>query len=326
MALEPINKQKLLSESLSLFTYNSDKLTHPKGQKLNIHMGIGLWSVKDKLSSGLPVDVMPMLLTAAVLRAELLESNPEARPVVILLIADSMAIEAGGEKEEVERIVWSLAPLLELAKLKECTEIVLSSDLVALPELQTIHNLVEGHREMQCYRMDTRHYGYRCTQTAITHYMHEIRDVGFKIGWLYQTSPQQNHSLSLDEAWDEKTFDTFYKRLWPDSAIQFLYCKSGRKQRGSTTINVSEGCPYTSYPKDRRYTIQLESITALKEICPLQKSVTSHWRGTAEICLQLAALDLVHQQIVPQDGIHKTNLPVTMSRLLEHWINWGCRK
>ena len=61
-------------------------------------MGIGLWSKKDGLSIGLPVDIMQMLIPARFFQQEFAKSNPGKSPKVYLLIADSMAIDEGADR------------------------------------------------------------------------------------------------------------------------------------------------------------------------------------------------------------------------------------
>lgn len=72
-----INTTRILSQGLSLLTYNRDNIITPKDNQLNIFMGIGLWSVRDGLSEGLPIDVMQMLLSATMMRSQILEANRE---------------------------------------------------------------------------------------------------------------------------------------------------------------------------------------------------------------------------------------------------------
>ena len=71
------NTSNTLSKDLSLLTYNGNQIEIPKDNQLNIYMGIGLWSVRDRLSEGLPIDVMQMLLSASIMRSEIREANPE---------------------------------------------------------------------------------------------------------------------------------------------------------------------------------------------------------------------------------------------------------
>ncbi len=128
-----INITETLNQSLSLLTYNGNSIITPKDNQLNIYMGIGLWSVRDGLSEGLPIDVMQMLLSATIMRSKIMEANSGNSSKVIVLIADSMAVREGAKKEKVSQLVQiykkSLEPLLDLLNIKECSKIILSSDL-----------------------------------------------------------------------------------------------------------------------------------------------------------------------------------------------------
>jgi hypothetical protein len=70
-----INTSEILSQGLSLLTYNGNNIVTPRDNHLNIFMGIGLWSVRDGLSEGLPIDIMQMLLSATIMRSQILEAN-----------------------------------------------------------------------------------------------------------------------------------------------------------------------------------------------------------------------------------------------------------
>ena len=128
-----MNTNAILSQGLSLLTYNGDNMVTPKDNRLNIFIGIGLWSKKEGLSEGLPIDVMQMLLSATIMRAKIMEANPEKSSKVIILIADSMAVREGADRENISQIIKtykrSLEPLLDMLNIKESSEIVLSSAL-----------------------------------------------------------------------------------------------------------------------------------------------------------------------------------------------------
>lgn len=49
-----INISETLSRGLSLLTQSANVTGTQEGHRLNIYMGIGLWSAKDGLSQGLP--------------------------------------------------------------------------------------------------------------------------------------------------------------------------------------------------------------------------------------------------------------------------------
>lgn len=325
-----INKCKLLSQGLSLLAYNGNDIKTPKDNQLNIYMGIGLWSVKDGLSKGLPIDVMQMLLLAAIMRWQIKEANLKQSSKIIILIADSMAIREGAEREKVSQMTLiyknSLEPLLDLLKLKEDAEILLSSTLEKTEQYQVILKSVEENSILKRLKNeDEIHYAYIRTQTAITHYMNKCREVGIKVGWISDNSSKQltkwEQPYSL-KSWDELKFDRWYEVICENSKIQCLYSKAGIKQpRTGKNINVREGCPYTACDKDQRYIIQTQKKQDIKTICPLQNRVATHWRGIAELCLSLMDLKIVDSILLPKDCINTTNAKITVSNLLNHWSN-----
>ncbi len=319
-----------LSQCLSLLTYNENYIKTPKDDQINIFLGIGLWSVKDGLSEGLPVDVMQMLLSATLMRLKIKEANPEKSSGVVILIADSMAIREGAGSEKVAQIVQiykrSLEPLLELLKIREWSEIILSSDLEKCMEFQKALESVEKSKLAEQIKIeDEVHYAYISTQTAITHYMEKYRKVGIKVGWICaESSKQLNGSVSPKDLkqWDELKFDRWCYAICQNSATQYLYAKAGLKQSGHIrSISVIEGCPYTAYTKDQRYVVHLQGKREIKTICPLQKRVSTHWKGIAEVCLSLMQANLVSSALLPVGCIKKSNLKATVYDMLNHWCN-----
>lgn len=324
------NISETLSQGLSMLTYNGNQIKIPKDHQLNIYMGIGLWSVKNGLSEGLPIDIMQMLLSATIMRSQITEANPEKSSKVVLLIADSMAIREGAEREKVFQIVEiykkSLEPLLDLLNMKESADIILSSDLESSREYgEVLESIEESPIIEQLKTEDKVHYAYIRTQTAITHWMNKYRNVGIKVGWICAESSKQLNKHVLPQTlkhWDELKFDYWCEAIDQDVHIQYLYAKAGLKQPScNTRANVSEGCPYTAYTKDQRYIIQTQNRKDIKTICPLQKRVATHWKGVAELCSSLMQANIVGCALLPEDGIKKNNAIATVHNLLNHWSN-----
>lgn len=325
-----MNTQDVLSHNLSSLTYNGSEILIPKDEKLNIYMGIGLWSKKNGLSNGLPIDVMQMLLAATVLRSKIQEVNPERKPRVIILIADSMAVREGADEKRVADLVAlykkSLKPLLELLGLQESAEIVLSSGLEQEESFQSTLNQLDSSDVLQELKEDGDHYGYIRSQTAITRYMHMQKDVGVKVGWICKQSSQQLNQSHLEAkaliCWDELKFDQLCSSICP--RMQYLYTKAGLKQcinEKGKLLNVLEGCPYTAYNDEHRYVVQVEAPKDIKSIYPVQKSVATHWKGIAEICQKLTQMQVVQESILPTDCIKKTNAVLRTYKMLNHWVN-----
>ncbi len=106
--------------------------------------------------------------------------------------------------------------------------------------------------------------------------------------------------------WDELKFDRWCEAICQDSTMQYLYTKAGLKQSGHEKhVSVSEGCPYTAYPRDQRYIVQTQDKKDIKTICPIQKRVATHWKGIAEVCSSLMQAHLVDRTLLPEDCINK---------------------
>lgn len=323
-----ITHKEILAQSLSQLTYNGDLIQIPQREKLNLYMGIGLWSVTDRLSIGLPIDVLQMLLSAAVLRSKILEANLQGLSKVIILIADSMAVSEGAEKKEVSQIVSiyrrCLEPLLDALKIKEDSQVILSSDLEGVSEYQEILLSLEQTPVLQTLKEDQEHYRYIHTQTAITRYMHLHQNVGVKVGWICNDSSQQlHHSIEheLLKKWDELKFDRICKAVCSDSRIQYLYAKAGLKQPKTPTgqVNIIEGCPYTAYDIHNRYLLKVERD--LNVIPKPQKKVVNHWKPIVNVCAILKANGIVKDTLLPGSCIHKTNDVATVHLSLNYWVN-----
>lgn len=325
-----MNIDQTLSQCLSTVIYNPNSITTPKEKRLNIFMGIGLWSAKDGLSEGLPVDVMPMLLSATIMRSQILEANRGKSSKIMVLIADSMAVREGADRQKVLQLIdtykKSLEPLLELLNIKGSSEILLSSDLERCSEFQQVLDSVENSQIVKQLKVgDEAHYAYVRTQTVITRFMNTHRDVGIKVGWMCVDSTEQlkgrvsAHSL---KQWDELKFDRWCEEICEDSTMQYVYAKAGLKQSGKEkNVSVSEGCPYTAFSKDQRYTIQTHDKRDIKTICLIQKRVAMHWKGVAEVCSTLIQARIVHRMLLPEDCIKKNNAIATVYNMLNYWAN-----
>lgn len=325
-----INTKEILAQGLSLLTYNGNSIKTPKDNQLNIFMGIGLWSVRDGLSEGLPIDVMQMLLSATMMRSQILEANRGKSSKIILLIADSMAVREGADKEKVLQLIKiykrSLEPLLDLLNLKESSEIILSSELESCSRYQEVLESVENSRIVKQLKIkDEAHYAYVRTQTAIARYMNTYGHAGIKVGWMCRDSSKQLKERGSAESlkhWDELKFDRWCEEIYKDSTMQYMYAKAGLKQAGKKkNISVSEGCPYTAYSKDQRYIVQTQDKKDIKTICPIQKKVGAQWKGVAEVCSSLIQARLVHSVLLPEDCINKSNALATVYNMLNHWAN-----
>lgn len=316
---------------LSEVTYNGNSIKVPEENHLNIFMGIGVWSSGDGLSQGLPIDVMQMLLSATIMRSQIIEANPGKSSKVIILLADSMATREGAGIEDVARLIHiykrSLEPLLELLNIKESSEIILSSELEGQTEYDEVVASVESSHTIQRLKEESPlHYAYVRTQTAITRYMERHRDAGIKVGWIYEESSREVNGRTRAEVlkrWDELKFDRWCEEILEDSSMQYLYTKSGLKQpKHGKNVAVREGCPYTAYEQDNRYILQTESPKDIKDTLSLQKSVKDRWIGVARVCSYLIQERLVDCRLLPDDCIRRNNQIATIYNMLNYWVNF----
>jgi len=285
--MKTITKSEIMSQQLSKATYNGQDI-QPNLNRPNICMGIGMWSAKDKLSIGLPVDVMQMLLAATILSGQIAETHPGTRPKLIILIADGMAIREGADPAEVKDLVAKyqkcLESLLNLLKMQESSQLLLASQVEGLTEYQTV--LDEGSAKELEHGM---------TAAALKN-------------------------------WDELKFDRLRSQICCSSTMQYLYTKAGLKQTGNgKNISISEGCPYTAYPNDNRYIMQ-NSGSNNCIVKNISKKIAQHWSRVAEVCsvLSYREIDLLPANIIPPDAIKKNNNVATVTNILNYWVNVGC--
>lgn len=309
----------IILDGLSVLTYNGNALVAPKDNETNIYMGIGLWSAKNGLSEGLPIDVMQMLLSVTLIKAHLKKPSK-----IFLLIADSMAISEGADKEAVTRLVAiykrSLEPLLELLNVLKSCEIILASELQASDQFKEVFRFVECAPAI----IEKANHNYFVTQTAITRYMQIYKGVGVKVGWIHAESKAlikgAVSAFGLAQL-DELKFDRFFEEIFRTS-IQYVYAKAGMKQ---PVINahpiVSEACPYTAFRLDQRYVVQTLNERSIKSVSPIQSRVAEQWKGVAETCVGLMNAQLVSSSLLPKDCIKSRNAKATVYNMLNHWVN-----
>lgn len=307
----------ILNKNLAVMSYKGDNASLPDSKKSNLYMGIGLWSAEDRLSEGLAVDVMQMLLAAAIMRLRIMEANPGKLPQIKILIADSMAVAEGADSEEVKSLVSiykrSLKPLLKLLNIHDATTIVRASKLTATPEFENIELELEASPQLQQHASDIAHYRYIRTQTAITEYMHRHSDVGVKVGW----------RKKQPSAWDESIFDAIYKSVCPDSTMSNIYARAGLNMTISKkkATALSEGCPYLAYSKYhlQRYVVQPKTNLDIKDVCLVTKAIKDHWLDAVTVCRDLNGV--LSQDILPEDCCKGNNTQNWVYKALNYWVN-----
>lgn len=314
-----LNNISEISSDLVEMTYNYDQLNLSENSGSNIYMGIGMWSAENQLSLGLPIDVIHMLLAAAGTRNEIISNGMGMSSRVIILIADSMAEDEGANPEDVLRITdiyqKSIKSLLKILNLDEHSEIICSSELVHDSDYQTIISEVsrlideyDGSEVIQ--NLQENNIKYVRSQTAINVYMNTCKDVGIKIGWIKK--PINDNSII---GWDEQRFDQIDTEL-RESKLQYLYSKGGLKKKMSSIV---EGCPYTAYPSEERYLINVGSRVS-KRARKVSKIVKTRWLDTIKICKKWMDLGILYSKFLPENCIVERNDVKTVVNAINHWV------
>jgi hypothetical protein len=150
---------------------------------------------------------------------------------------------------------------------------------------------------------------------AITAYMEQHGDVAIKVGWRKQKPAE----------WEEPYYDAIYREVCPDSTLSFLYAKAGLLQKLNPKVSKKEsvgsweGCPYTAYEKDHRYTLQTEQYQDIDRVCMVNKLITSHWLSAITACGQLE--EILGPDILPPNCMQGANKNKWVHKALNHWAN-----
>jgi hypothetical protein len=318
--------QKLLNQGLAL-SYNGHSVMPPEGFP-HIYMGIGLWSKENKLTRGMPVDVMNMLLVAKFMQLKIEQVSPKMSSRVYILIADSMARQEGALQEEVTAITEiykrNLKILLHLLGMDTSTELMCSSDVENTPTFKEALALVDSSpvvREWQANDPDHIHY-FRI-QTAMTLFMRNSYHVGIKVGWVRDKTGKQivqGKEMKKTLHWDELRFDQGYDQICPRS-MHYLYAKAGLKQQQGNEGQVVaiDGCPYTAYLQDRCYVVQHGSRCDINEICPVEKRVEKRWKGVLKVCDGLVQSKLAPTELLPVAYQEERDPIKAVHHMLNYW-------
>lgn len=327
-----MNTSSILTKSLADISYGGENISLPASDKNNLYMGIGLWSNTNGLSQGLPIDVIKMLLAAAIMRLLIVTANPDRKPKITLLIADSLAIAEGADAGKVRSLVsvykQCLKPLLKLLNIHEDTKIVRAAKLTATPEYQAIKkevkNEIETNPSLLEYSKgkDPEHYRYIRTQTAITEYMYRHADVGVKVGWRKkECKVTRTGKISMIQ-WDELKFDAIYRTVCPQSNMSNLYTRAGLKMEKiekQKEPRLTEGCPYTSYSPLQRYVMQSNGSLDIKTVWPVTRGISNQWLNVVKICNDLN--NSLGKDVLPSGCLSGNNTNVWVYRALNYWVN-----
>lgn len=278
--------------------------------KPHVYMGIGVWSAAKKLSEDLPIDVIKMLIAA---RASL-EVSIDSK--LFILLADSFALQEGADKELLQKITKvyqeKISQLLKQLHLDKQAKIVFASDVeqdptyISLKEKFSKHSLVGS--------LEDRNINYVVSQSAMTAFMHDALDVGVKIGWMKQQAfiAMSKEAPFVSESWDEARFDDLFRKISGNSQMQFIYAKAGAKITvHSKQCNVEEACPYVGFSSEKR--LFVHSGLPLRKIT---RKEAKDWEGVAELCQELAKLQLIDKQFIKEDILQKPSPQQIQARSL----------
>lgn len=253
--MSSLDKKLILTDMLHSVTYEAFEEVLKDSEKPNMFMGVGLWSNRQGLTVGLPMDVLHMLVPVRILQEVAILEHPE-RPVpkLYVLIADSMAFREIEKKEMSEKVdlfrkLEEIKALYMRAMQFLLTALKIDGEVHFLSKFERSRRYEEISKEVSelpfLSEVSPENVSYVQGQLASSRFMHEKFDVGVKIGW--SKIPEKR---SPDE-WDEPRFDAFSKIACP--RLSYIYTKAGLNGLGG------EAPPYTAFRgKGKRCVLQLE--------------------------------------------------------------------
>lgn len=242
--------------------------------KINVFLGIGLWSKVHGLSLGLPIDVLLMLITADRLRNQM----DSGAGNIYLLIADSLAMESISDcpgttlgdvlirRDQTIQIIKQVCNTLKIKRV-----IIEFSSIIAKDEgyqktegiilsNEKYKNLVQKDKELGSTTQN-----YILKQTALVAFYSSMRNCGLKISWCHDARTINNgvNSETRDEPW----FDAYYRQICGDSMpIGFVYTHSGmqlNKERSTTCV------PYCAANKEDTRLLFGDTLEQIKTKLPV---------------------------------------------------------
>ena len=265
-----------LSSLMSGITYNYDQINFINGvQKGNLVLGVGLWSNVNKLSTGLPIDVLNVLLPSRVLLEKMHAVEPKAKLLIIL--ADNFALKLGAEERALSSMVKTyktqLNVLLKYLKMDDKSQIISASEIQDTMDYKKIEEYVINNMQNSTgLSSDESYLYYLSAQTAIIRYVYEKLDVGIKISWIDLKSIKSLKEMDpyhVLKQWDELKFDALYNQVFQDNSLQYLYTKcgiGGILQRNGE-IQVEYTPPYYSGSRHIKYMLgNTKSVEHINDI------------------------------------------------------------
>lgn len=237
-----------------------------------VFTGIGLCT-PDRLSVGLPLDVLGLLLPAEALRRAL------GSQWLLVLIADVHALGNGFDPalveeraQETERVLQRVRDAFRLPRLR----IQRASSFQGRPAYLRLHERVRRQAEgLQ---------DYVTREMADVEFLHRQWGGLLKVGWTVSRDCRSSHQA------DEMLFDEEFRR-WFGDHVGFVYAKAGR----ALDDRRPKACPYIATDPDRRILLHpREDVSAKLREAASQVEISTI-RGVKR---HLAAVTRAHREVV----------------------------
>lgn len=213
--------------------------------KKNVFVGFGLWSKSHGLTTGLPIDILGMIITADQIRNQLDKTG-----TIYIYVADNLALEARTDNPDIleEDIITKRDQIIQRTN-ELCTwlhiENVVIEDSRALTNSPTYQEIVRAvkasHSNSRIPELEPTTENYVLKQTALIGFYQSERNCAAKISWCFDEKIIPNESTQIiqkglaNKNFDELWFDAFYQLyLGQSHPIGFIYTHPGISLEKST--------------------------------------------------------------------------------------------
>lgn len=267
------------------------RATAPRRPK-TVMLGIGLCK-RDRLSEGLPLDVLGVLLPAEQVRRALRATS------LVVIVADAHAVDAGADARVVALRAADVA-----RKLRRVARVCGLSALKV-----TRASALQSYRG---YRRALAEVDERCERRDNVYVRRQLADVAFmnralggvvKVGWTIARSLSQRHHG------DEVFFDSRFRELISDE-VPFVYCKPGRTLRDARP----KAPPYVAVDATARVMLASDENPAQKLRIATGKASAQTVRGVRN---HLKAITRLYSEMVqPLSGKLEDRVEVMLRSLV----------
>lgn len=222
-----------------------------------VFMGLGLCTPA-KLSHGLPMDTLGMLLPAEQIRRAVGATR------LILLVADEHAHYNGFSATAIEERSHEILRLLARVKERlglQALSATRASQLRRRASFREIQAEIDRHTPADVHP-------YFKAELADVTWMARRWPRLIKVGWTINASARAPHRR------DEVAFDNRYRR-WCQPAVSFVYCKAGRK----LDDRAPKGSPYVATDLARRICLRPGEDVTTKLARARNRVSLDTWRG-----------------------------------------------